>query len=626
MTEHKHAPKKAPEPSVPPETKAPEPADGLRSIYTNPDGGMPDLSKLETAPNSRLRRTLMRVAIVLAAVSAAAWIGFFVWTRVLFQTPKTLDASIAGPSDVAAGEEVRYVIRYENAGREPISSLDLKVNLPLGFRENETVPPASDPDSLVWHLGTLTAGSDGEVEISGVFRAEVPSTQTLQAYFTYRPANFSSDFQLIKTFPVKVTESALRVAVNGPEKALPGDEVTYEFKVENGSATPVKDAELAVQFPTDFLVASATPAATSPDLPRWAIAEIQPGQLFVVTVKGRFSSSSVGEETVRASVSLLAADSIRLSQATDEAKTDVLGGNLAFHLVVNGNEDRLAANPGDSLLVSIDYANRGAERLSGVSFVLTAKGDKALPIDWSAATLAGGKREGTTVTWDEAAEPAFAALDPGTEGVIDVVLPLSETVDLAKAADAFTLSLSVNLKKVGSVESPRRLEATPFPVVVNSDFAADGFVRYFTEGGEALGTGPVPPKAGETTAYRIFWTVSNTMHALDGVRLSSTLPADVAWTGKTQSDIGTLAFNETTRVVTWDIPRLPVDVKAATASFEVAITPKASDAGSFLKLLNATAAEATDAVTKNRLARAIDALTTEAPRDEGVAGKGVVEP
>ena len=106
--------------------------------------------------------------------------------------------------------------------------------------------------------------------------------------------------------------------------------------------------------------------------------------------------------------------------------------------------------------------------------------------------------------------------------------------------------------------------------------------------------------------------------------MSTNLPPDVAWTGASNTDIGEFEFNNTTRLVTWTIDKLPREITEAVASFDVAITPDENDLGAFFKLTNATSLDAEDVVTNDHLSQALDIVTTELPTDEFASGKGVV--
>ncbi|NQV90397.1 hypothetical protein HQ487_03240 [Candidatus Uhrbacteria bacterium] len=587
----------------------------LRSIYEGIDGKVPDLTKLDRGGRSKLTRTLLKLIGLLALLSGLAWIGFFLFTQGIFQTGETMKLEIEGPDEVKSGEEVSYTLRYENTGDVPVASLVAKLNIPSTFHVYTTVPEPNE--SLEWTIGSLSAGSDGSITITGVFLAEVPSSQRLQALFTYKPANFSSDFQDIITQKVDVTDSVLAFTFTGPEKALAGDVSEYIVNVQNTGSDPVYNLRITSSFPDDFTVNSAEPALIEGET-YWLIDALNPGELKAITANGSFTSTASGEQTLSVAVGFVENDIVYLQQS-EEIKTDVLGGSISFSVIVNGSDESQTADLGETLRVSLDYANNSKEVAQDMSFSLALTStDGTIPIDWSKANLAGGTRTGTEISWE-----GLPALDPEASNVIDLSLPVFAQLDSTEA-DAFTLSVILTLNKIGSITSTRTLEATPIEITLNSDVGISAEARYFSESGTAIGSGPLPPEVGQSTNYRVYWNLTNSLHTLENVRLSTTLPQDITWVENTDTDIGTITFNSTTRIMTWTIPKLLAELGHAGAWFEVSVNPVEGDIGRFIKLTNTTSFEAKDTVTGESLSKSLSELTSELPEDAFAKGQGVV--
>ncbi len=605
----------------------------LRAIYADRDGSVPDLTRLERSEGSRVTRFLLGTLGVLILVSAVSWAGFFVWSNGWFDGADPLTAHIEGPLEARAGEPVTYVIRYTNTGRVPLAALDATLHAPPHFRILSRTPEPTD--GLTWNLGSLGAASDGALTITGVFRSEVlapdgrpePPPQTLQAFFTYKPANFSSEFQHIETAPVRVAASILEIDVDGPEKALAGEETTYHVRVRNTSSVSTDPVQVFVNVPDGFNVSETDPAPSAEDRPVWDLSALDAEEEVEITVTGRYVSSASGDQRVSADVSFLDG-STPLRQAAASIVTDVLRGAISLHAAVNGSSQSQTIDLGRTLRVSVSYANTGSDTVEGLRLSLAGTGadGKPLPIDWARADIgSNAARSGGTVTWTGTSEPALARLLPGAEGTFDLTLPVVSTLDPARVADQFALQLTATFTRVGSVTGTRVVETSPITVGVNSEFRVDATARYFAPDGEEVGTGPVPPQVGETTSYRIYWNLANALHDLTGVRVSAQLPPDVRWAGRTGADVGSVSFDETTRTAVWTIPALPRTVARAEAHFDVTITPSPADAGSFFKLTNAVSAEAVDAATRERLSRSRDVLTTELSAEQGALSGVVVE-
>lgn len=587
----------------------------LRSIYEGDDGRVPDLSKLERAGRSRLTQFLLKTIGLLAVLSLIAWIGFFVFTKGLFQESETLKLTTEGPEEVKSGEEVSYTFRYENIGDVPIASLVMKLTIPSTFHVYTSIP---EPEgTLEWTIGSLSAGSDGVVTVTGVFLAEVPSSQRLQALFTYKPANFSSDFQDILTQKIDIEDSVVALSFTGPEKTLAGDTSEYVVNVQNTSIKPIYNIRIIPTFPTDFTSSSSEPIPEEGQA-YWVIDALEPGELTAITIEGAFTSTASGEQTMAVAAAFVDQDLVYV-QDVQELITDVLGGSISFSIIVNGSTQSQTAEIGETLRVSLDYANNGEEVAQDMSFTLSLYSDRGtIPVDWSRANLGGGTRSGNEVSWED-----LGALDPETSAVIDLSLPLYETID-ADEADQFSIETTLTLNRVGTVTSTRTLEATPIVITLNSDVSVSAQARYYAESGTAIGSGPIPPKVGQTTSYRVYWNISNSLHTIENVRMTATLPQDVAWLEGTDTDIGTVSYNSTTRLVTWTIPKLLAELAHAGAWFEIAVSPDSGDVGRFMKLTSTTSFEAKDSSTGESLSESLSELTTELPNDEFGLGKGTV--
>ncbi len=585
----------------------------LRSIYAEHDGELPDLSTLESAPKNRLGRFLTRVSVVLVILALAAWGGFALWANGFLNATRPLEVSLEGPTSLLAGEAGTFTLHYKNAGNVAIGPIDLTINAPFGFELLSSNPP---PDhALTWSLPGLSAGSDATLLLQGWYRTPSETTQTMQAFLTYRPTNVASGFQELATLETHLTGSVLKTEVTGPTEALAGDDVAYTINVQNAGSAERTDIRIDTLLPEGFTLTSSNPPVATEGEAFWIIDRLAPQELRAISLTGRFSAPTSGSRHLGATTSFVD-EGTALAQSHAEVATEVTGSSLGFRLVANGSTKQTFADPGNVLRVSLDYNNSGAEELGDVVFSLDIEAETQTPIDWAHATLGGGTKNGATITWKA------LTIAPNTEGVFDLALPLLES-PLETHADTIRFSAHADLGKIGNQTSARTLETDAVDVRVNSRLAGSAEARYFSEGGEAFGTGPLPPKVGQTTTYRLFWNVENGVHALKDLTFSTTLPPDATWTGKTGIGSGELAYDQTTRTVTWKIP----SVEKQTTSdvwFDVAVTPKTENVGAFLKLLNAASLRGTDTVTGDTVERAFDLLTTELPTDETASGKGVV--
>ncbi len=594
----------------------------LREIYSKSDGSLPDLTKLSKRPNSFLSSFLLKTLLLLIIISGAAWAGFFFVNDGVFTSNKTLVVNFEGPDSVKAGEEVTYTLRYQNTGKVPIASLETKLNLPPGFHIIRTIPEATNGINE-WNIGTLTSGSDGAITLTGIFLSEVGSTQSLQSLFTYKPANFNSDFQKVETYKVSVEHSVVNMSVSGPEKSLSGDEITYTIEVANTSQKPIYNIRVKPKFPEHFNLLSSNPKIEQ-EKQYWTLTTLDPATITTIELKGAYTSNADEQQTLAVQTGFVD-DELFLLQKEQQIITDILGGSLVFNLIVDGATDDFAANIGKTLRASIEYANKGSETIEDISFQLEVDAPSGTPpIVWEDADLREGTQRSNVITWTKEEIEQLEKLEPLQSGVIDITLPINESIGSIDN-DEFTLLLTSTLEKVGTIEGSRGLQASPITIQLNSNASFASLARYHSESGDEIGSGPLPPTVDETTTYRVYLSVSNSLHTLEDIRVSTSLPQDVTWFDVTDAQIGSMHFDPVTRQLSWDIDKLPTDIPAVGSWFMVAVNPDLSDVGTFMKLTNTLAFEATDIVTKSEITKAQEPVTTEIPDDEFAYGKGIVQ-
>lgn len=110
--------------------------------------------------------------------------------------------------------------------------------------------------------------------------------------------------------------------------------------------------------------------------------------------------------------------------------------------------------------------------------------------------------------------------------------------------------------------------------------------RYYSNLGDQLGIGPLPPRVGEATSYWVTWTVGPFDSDLRDVELMTDLPEEVRATGKFASSIPG-AFETDGKNVTWRFPSLRmVGQEKNVFAFEIEFMPTEKDAGQAIMLLD----------------------------------------
>ncbi|HBK34322.1 TPA: hypothetical protein DEP34_04645 [Candidatus Uhrbacteria bacterium] len=603
--------------------------DELKKIYVEKDGRMPNLSHMQKQSSSRSTRFLLKLVLALLVISAVAWGGFLLWTQTLFENTDELHVTFEGPDTVKAGETVYYTIAYENIAGTSLEDLTLTLHLPDTFTITQTSPEPTEGER--WNLADMTPQSDGKIMIGGMFRSDVKSAQTLQALITYRPSNTHANFQTLENKKVTVDSSVLEIAIEGPQKSLTGDEVTYTLTFQNTGDNTMENAAATILIPEGFEITSAEPAQEASlkgdplSPPLWKFSTLLSEESQTITLKGQFVSTSEGTQTLTAQALFVNENDAVTIQESQDITTEVMNGALTFHLILNGTTESQTTVLGKNLRGSIDFENTGSETLEGLSFTLTFDvPNGTTPIVWDEADLGGGEKKGAIITWSEETLEELGELSGGEEGVIDFTLPLSDTMDLEIQSDVFTMTLAALVKKSGDLMEDRAIQAPPITITLLSDTLLDAQTRYYLDDETPIGTGSIPPKVGQVSSYGIVWILTNSLHPLESVVISTTLPSHVNWTDQASAEVGTLSYDPVTRVMTWSISSLPTSINQAQAWFGVGFTPTQDDVGTFLKLANPSSLTCTDSAVDLPLSASAGSLTTDLSDDPSVSTTGVV--
>jgi len=152
-------------------------------------------------------------------------------------------------------------------------------------------------------------------------------------------------------------------------------------------------------------------------------------------------------------------------------------------------------------------------------------------------------------------------------------------------------------------------------------------ILYFNDDNLPVGSGPLPPMVGQTTSFKVYWTVTNNLHELTDARAVFILPAGVIWDGRHNTNVGNLYYDEVSRQVIWEIGRLPISVYRADAEFSISITPSESDRNKLLVLSPGSMISAMDRETMDVINLRINSKTTKLEDDDiaGLNNSGIVQ-
>ncbi len=591
--------------------------DRLVSIYENPDGSMPDMTSFQGRSKWRYIKALFTLLLSCSILGAVVWLGFFVLEPSANFSEEDVVLSISGQEEADVGELVRYRVRYRNAQRVTLNKTQLRIRYPKGFvfASASELPSAESND--VWDLGTMAGGESGFIDIEGQLFGSADQEQSLRAFLSYEPENFTSEFQKVDTAITKMDDSPVEVAVAGATDVLPGAETTITIDLDASKLSGLTGLAVTLDSPDQFVVRSASIKNDERDQYRWLVplGDALPQS---ITMTGVFAPKT-GETDAKAELRLVGwvgepdKDST-YTLASFAHDVTLLSEELQSTLVINGNTADATIQPGEILSISGVVKNAGSEPLKNlqarVIFDSPSNDERKSLLRWADLNdpldgaivgdqLTDNKRRGS-ITWTSDEVETFASLEAGAQQVIDLTIPVKNATDedlTSFDTDPIQAVFEVSYDGANGKEI---ISTVPILLTVNSDtqFTVRETVDQNDQGKDV---------------HTVTLLINNTFHDLANIEIDADLYGDITWLEDSlQVPAGTLTYDEKTQKLNWVIEQMPVAVDILALQFAVVLN---TDNPTQTNLSSKFNFRATDTVTEKPIVKIGDELLLNVPEE-----------
>ncbi|MFH1867003.1 MAG: hypothetical protein ABIJ81_02880 [Patescibacteria group bacterium] len=581
---------------------------------------------------ARERAWLYIVVILLVGIiGAGVWFFYFRGEDAKFGE-EAVNVALTGPASAPSGQIVEYIFSWENDQGVDLTFAEVNFRYPTGFTISETNLRATNEQQTRFNLGNIAAREMGELKITGQLVGEVGELQEFSAVFTYEPANFRAQFAKTIFTSTELVASVLNLELDAPPQLPQDQDLSLKVTYNNTSTNALANLALKLSGPSGFELELPSLEAVPSEHNLWRLPPLEAKSDNELSLVGRFTTAaSAGEQDFAVAIGIVNEENNFTIQEEKQITVTLIESHLTLTLTANQVALKSYADWGEQIDFELRFANEGEVTLSNV--VLTAKLDTKL-LDWTtwqADTIAKVDDEKGTAIWTKKELPSLSTLAPGVKGNIHFRLSLvSVQPNGTLAPHSFGSKVEATAgQRISTSIQNITAESNTIVTKVNTQLLLQTEGRYYTDQLVKIGSGPLPPRVGETTTYVLFWRLSNTLNEAISIEVTTTLPQDVTWTGQTTVSAGQpVTYNPNTREVRWTLNRLPPGAgfkfTKPEASFEVAITPSAQDADKILVLIKTTTVTARDAFSGADLIATAKLVTTELDNDLGAQGKGVV--
>ncbi len=523
-----------------------------------------DIGDASRGSSRRFSFFIPLVAITLAATLSLA--GYFLFTPPKNSTAQKsmVELAISGIESPKVFESATYMVRYKNTSRTPLTNVILRLHYPDNFSVSQTQPETQNEQKNFWRIGSIEGYAEGTIIVQGKFLELKNDSQSLDAALTFYPIDSQSGYDVSKSFAITIGAPQALIELRGPQKAMPGSPLDYSITIKDTSLLSDPSLILSVSFPKYFTISETNPKFDTEN-GEWHSETMQKNTVF--HVKGTMDKKAVGVEKFSAFI-LSKANGKTVTLYSSELTTDFSDNNLSLSLTLDSSNKSHSISAGNEIPIKIDYENKGDEAIKNGIIKLLLKGDF---FDWTSLKDSSHGIVGTNeITWSVHEYPELALIDPHTKGSLSLRLHTKD-LDMIRRVlgdekDTSAVFIEGSSQFVGAIkEDVVTASTSPIRLTFHSDLS-------FTEKSSRVAS-----TGDGKMNYKVEWKLENSLHELDALSITATLPESLTWLNQASVKAGMIEYNTEKHEIHWTLNRLPVTVKSIDIEFELSGLPTSDD-------------------------------------------------
>lgn len=532
-----------------------------------------------------------------------------------------IDIQISGPVSIPGGEPVSFDITSTNKNNVDLQLVDMTVNFPAGSTD-----PTDSTKSLQTYqklIGDMASGASSKQTVQAIIFGEENTQKTISVTLAYSIKGSSAVFTKTQTYDVLINSSPISVSVSSFKQITSGQEFDLTVDLKSNSQETLKNVILKSEYPFGYTFLSANlPPQT--DKATWKIGDIPPGADRSIVIHGKLQ----GEDS-----------DTRVFHFTVGSGSQPGATQIATEYT-SQSEDITIEKPFISLAVTVDSDQSSGDHVGQFD------SPEQVTITWfnNLSTVASNvtvdaKLSGTAydrtvvrpdfgffrsssddIIWNQQTNKDLASVAPGASGSVTFNITPRDlsTSDSPVVNPNVQIAVSVSADRTQeSNVSGDLTSAITKNIRISSNVSLSGRVVRST--GPFVNTGPIPPKADQTSTYTIIWTVDNTSSSVTNAQVTATLPPYVKWLGKINPANEDISYDQNSGLVTWNIGNISTytlgSARRREADFQVSFQPSINQVGQSPTLVNTAKLTATDSYTATTLESDQDSLSTRFSTD-----------
>lgn len=552
------------------------------------------------------KKYIFLILLVLVIVGLFA----FLYYRERMFSKEILKLEILGPETAKIGEEIEYTVQYKNNGNFVLQNPKLIFELP----ENSLTE--DDKRMFVQSLDDIYPGSQESVKFKARLLGKDGDLKTAKTSLSYVPKNITATYESHTTFITKIDASPITLDFDLPTKAEQGKSLPYSINYFSNVDYPLENLSVKIDPLPGFDFVSSDPVSL--DNSEWKLQTLNKAQGGRINISGNVSADN--NQSLNFSVKLgmwQSGNFIVIKEAI--AQVQVIQPLLFISQQVNGSTSYVAS-PGETLHYQIFFRNIGNTPFENLFAVAKLDG-LALDMSTVQASMGGQVQPNDNmIVWDQNQVLSLRRLEVQQQGELNFSVKVrSDWTPSVADASSTVITDSVNISQI----------TQKFTIKVNSGMVISQ--KGYYKSSDIENSGDIPPKAGKATTYIINWEIKNYFSDAKNVKVKATLPKNVSLTGKIfpQDQLSSFSFDSASREIVWSagdiLAGTGVTGDPVTLSFQVSLTPDASQRGSTAPLIGSVQISGENQFTNTTITSQDAGVNTSLPDDFANSGGGIVQ-
>ncbi|KKU14158.1 MAG: hypothetical protein UX20_C0005G0006 [Candidatus Magasanikbacteria bacterium GW2011_GWC2_45_8] len=565
------------------------------------------------------------LALITVIILLGAFASYYLLLKPTF---RPLDISIASTDQkIIIGTEHAWELRISNTTKKTLRNITTTLTFPSSFKivastgENSSSSEAHAPATRVWKLDPLSGKENLSLDVRGILFSPVGETVKIIAR-TEGITDSKEPFSETDVLELRATNPALLTTVDFPKSILAGESFPFSVSYTNASGAMLEHSIIRFEVPSSFVLNNKPSSWQNGSI---ALPTLAPGAHGSIELNGSLTADSRAN---RLSIGIQTSAELNGRRVTQE---DLLPSLSVTPTGINVSLKNVESNgtPGKPLRLLVSLDHMGSETFQTVSVCVPMENQNI-----ELHSIKGdGKLEDNQYCFTPATQTKLKEIKNGFHGEWPITFSLKpvfnqqNTQTNKNAVLAFTPKISLIAPHTPPVKLS--LNGPELRVPITTTLTLQTMGRYFTNEGDQLGRGPLPPQAGKTTKYWIAWAINSSLNPIKNLVVRATLPSSIQWTGKSTVTKGkSITYDPATREVRWTNELLEPTAETcacAEGGFEISLTPSEGDIGTATLLIKNLSADGIDAWTEVPLHALSPDITSELPDDPMAEGKGRVQ-